>query len=485
MALLDGTAVNVILPVLQRELHANAQFVQWVVEGYALFLSALILVGGALGDVYGRRKMFVLGTALFAGASIGCAFAQTIEQLVFARCVQGVGAALLVPESLALISAQFEPKQRGKAIGTWAAFSAISGAIGPVLGGVIAQHFSWRWVFLLNVPIAALVIFIALRWIRESRDEDAGRHIDFVGAALATLGLGALVYALISLQGSLHETMDLAIGIGGVIVLVLFVLYEKRAHSPMMPLKFFGYPGFAGANAYTFLLYAGLGGSLFFVPFDLINVQHYTPTQAGAAMLPMTLILFFFSRFSGALQSKLGAGPMLVGGAIVAALGFVLFALAGEGRSYWLSFFPASVVLGIGAALFVAPLTATVMNSLETAHAGVASGVNNAIARAAGLIAVAALGLVLSAVFYRSYDARIARAPVAPQTRASLAADRTRLLTGYVPANIAAPDQPVVRSIVDASFVNAFAWVMFSSAGLALGAAGIAKFVFGRGQASG
>jgi len=170
MALLDGTAVNVILPVLQRDLHANAQFVQWVVEGYALFLSALILVGGALGDVYGRRKMFVAGTVLFAGASLGCAFAQTMEQLVFARCVQGVGAALLVPESLALISAQFEPKQRGKAIGTWAAFSAISGAIGPVLGGVIAQHFSWRWVFVLNVPLAAVVIFIALRWIRESRD---------------------------------------------------------------------------------------------------------------------------------------------------------------------------------------------------------------------------------------------------------------------------------------------------------------------------
>lgn len=484
MALLDGTAVNVILPVLQRELHANAQFVQWVVEGYALFLSALILVGGALGDVYGRRKMFVAGTIVFAGASIACALARTMEQLVIARCIQGVGAALLVPESLALISAQFEPAQRGKAIGTWAAFSAISGAIGPVLGGVIAQHFSWRWVFLVNVPIAALVIYISLRYIHESRDEDAGQHIDFVGAALATLGLGALVYSLIELQSGTNQTINLAIGVAGVIVLVLFVVYEKRSPSPMMPLKFFTYPGFAGANVYTFLLYAGLGGSLFFVPFDLINVQHYTPTEAGAAMLPMTLIMFFFSRYSGALQAKLGAGPMLVGGAIIAALGFALFALAGQGRSYWLSFFPASVVLGIGAVTFVAPLTATVMNSLETKHAGVASGVNNAIARAAGLIAVAALGLVLSAAFYRSYDARIARATVAPATRAKLAADRTRLLTGYVPANIAASDQPVVRSIVDASFVNAFAWVMFSSAGLALAAAGIAKFVFRSSQAS-
>ncbi len=174
MALLDGTAVNVILPIVQRDLHANAQFVQWVVEGYALFLSALILVGGALGDVYGRKRMFVTGTALFAGASIGCALAQTMEQLVIARCLQGIGAALLVPESLALISAQFDPQARGKAIGTWAAFSAISGAVGPVLGGVIAQNFSWRWVFLLNVPIGALVVFISTRWIRESRDESAG-----------------------------------------------------------------------------------------------------------------------------------------------------------------------------------------------------------------------------------------------------------------------------------------------------------------------
>jgi MFS family permease len=211
--------------------------------------------------------------------------------------------------------------------------------LAPVLGGVIAQHFSWRWVFVLNVPIAVLVIFIALRWIRESRYEDAGRHIDFGGAALATLGLGALVYALISLQSGLQQTMEIAIGVGGVIVLGLFVLYEKRTHSPMMPLKFFSYSGFAGANAYRFLLYAGLGGSLFFVPFDLINVHHYTPTQASAAMLPMTLIIFFFSRFSGALQARLGAGPMLAGGAIVAALGFVLFALAAKDEVIGYRFF--------------------------------------------------------------------------------------------------------------------------------------------------
>jgi EmrB/QacA subfamily drug resistance transporter len=483
MALLDGTAVNVILPIVQRDLHAGAQFVQWVVEGYALFASALILVGGALGDVYGRRKMFVVGTSLFAAASIGCAMAQTVEELVIARCVQGVGAALLVPESLALISADFDPQSRGKAIGTWAAFSAISGAVGPVLGGLIAQNFSWRWVFLLNVPAGAVIVVLSSRWIRESRDASAGPHIDFTGAALATAGLGGLVYALIGLQG-VYNTVSLGIGMVSLVLLVLFVLYEKGARSPMMPLRFFRSRDFSAANAYTFLLYAGLGGSLFFVPFDLINVQNYTPVQAGAAMLPLTAIIFLFSRFSGALQTRFGPRAMLSSGAFVAAVGFVLFAIAGEGKSYWVSFFPASAVLGIGAAIFVAPLTATVMNSLETAHAGVASGVNNAIARAGGLIAVAALGLVLSAVFYHAYDAQIGGAALAAQTRQALARDRARLLTGYVPGNIASADRLRVRAIVDNSFVGGFAWAMATSAGLALAAGAIAKFSFGRARAS-
>lgn len=480
MALLDATAVNVILPLVQRDFHSDAQFVQWVVEGYALFLSALILVGGALGDVYGRRRMFVTGTILFAAASIGCAAAHSMGQLVIARCVQGIGAALLVPESLALISAEFEPKIRGKAIGAWAAFSAISGAVGPVLGGLIAQSLSWRWVFIANVPIAAIVVILSLRCVRESRDDTAGKHIDVVGAALATLGLGALTFSLIQLQAGFGDRIALAIGAASPVLLALFIAYEARARAPMMPLRFFRSRDFSAANAYTFLLYAGLGGSLFFVPFDLINVQQYTPVQAGGALLPMTTIIFLFSRYSGALQNRFGASAMLTAGALVASAGFVLFALAGEGRSYWTSFFPASVVLGFGGAMFVAPLTTTVMNSLETAHAGVASGVNNAIARAAALIAVAAFGLVLSAVFYASYDSRAAKIPLAPASRQSLTRDRSRLLTGYVPPALAPQDRPRVRLLVDSSFVRGFGWVMSVTAALAFLAAVIAKFSFSR-----
>jgi MFS family permease len=281
-----------------------------------------------------------------------------------------------------------------------------------------------------------------------------------------------------------YDALSLGLGITSLAVLGRVVTYEHRARSPMMPLRFFHSRDFSAANAYTFLLYAGLGGSLFFVPFDLINVQHYTPVQAGAAMLPLTAIIFLFSRFSGALQSRFGPRAMLSWGAFVAAAGFALFAIAGEGKSYWISFFPAAAVLGIGAAIFVAPLTATVMNSLETAHAGVASGVNNAISRAGGLIAVAGLGLILSAAFYRTYDAQIVHAAVTAQTRQALSRDRARLLTGYVPGNIAPVDRSSVRAIVDRSFVGGFAWAMATAAGLALAASAIAKFSFSGSRAT-
>lgn len=474
MPMIDGTAVNVVLPILQRDMHADAATVQWIVEGYALFLSALILIGGALGDVFGRRRLFVLGSVLFALASGACAISVNAAELIVARCVQGVGAALLVPESLALISAQFVPQERAKAIGTWSAFSAISAAIGPVLGGYIAQHFSWRWVFLINVPISAFIIYLSLRHISESHDQTVSRSVDIVGAILASLGLGGIVYALIASQGHSVQALPLGIGIASLIVLAVFIYYESRAANPMMPLTFFRSATFSGANAYTLLLYAGLGGGLFFIPFDLINVQHYTPTAAGAAMLPMIVLLFALSRYSGSLSAKIGARPLIVGGALVAALGFLLFGLAGQGRSYWISFFPASVVLGLGAAMFVAPLTATVMNSIESAHAGSASGINNAISRTAALLAVAALGVVLTMVFFSNYDRNIAQATISPPTRASLVRDRDRLATGYLPAAIRGSERQEVGRIVESAFAQGFFYTMIISAILACAAAGIA-----------
>ena len=476
MPMIDGTAVNVILPILQRDLRADAATIQWIVEGYSLFLSALILIGGGLGDVLGRRRMFVFGCALFAVASAGCAFSANAAELLMARCAQGVGAALLVPESLALISAQFDEKERGKAIGTWSAFSAISTAIGPVLGGYIAQHFSWRWVFLINVPIAAFIIYIAMRHIADSHDETISQKIDILGAILASLGLGGVVYALIASQGHGFELVPVAIGVVSLILLGVFVWYEGRATNPMMPLRFFQSRVFAGANLYTLLLYAGLGGGLFFIPFDLINVQHYTPTAAGAAMLPMIIILFLFSRYSGAVQAKVGPRPMLVFGALVAALSYVLFAMTGQGKSYWVSFFPASVVLGIAAAIFVAPLTATVMNAIESTHAGIASGINNAVARTAGLIAIAALGLVLTIVFYSKYDRALAAAQLSPASRATLQRDRDRIVIGYIPSSIQGSDRARVTSIIQNAFTRGFEASMVACGLCALGA-GVVAFI--------
>ncbi len=396
MSFIDSTAVNVSLPVLQRELHAGPGQTQWVIEGYALFLSALILLGGALGDLYGRRRIFACGVVLFAAASIACARAGTIEILIAARCVQGIGGALLTPGSLALISAAYSGEARGRAIGLWSGFSALTSAAGPIIGGWLTQEFSWRYVFVINVPLAVLVL-LALHFVPESRDDSAVRRIDVGGAVLATAGLGLLVYGLIAMNAARITPVVIATTLAGIAVLYAFVLFERRTPDPMVRCDLFESRDFSAANIYTFFLYTAIGGSLYFVPFVLINVHHYTPTQAGAALLPFIFIMVVASRWSGGLVARIGARTPLILGAILAALGFLAFALPGNDGSYWTTFFPAATILGCGGALFVAPLTTTVMNSVPVEHSGVASGINNAVARTAGLIGVAVLGVVVSA----------------------------------------------------------------------------------------
>jgi EmrB/QacA subfamily drug resistance transporter len=397
MTFIDSTAVNVSLPVIQHELRTTTGQTQWVIEGYALFLSALILLGGALGDVYGRRRVFAAGIALFAIASLGCALAGNITLLIAARCVQGVGGALSTPESLALLSAAYDPKARGRAIGLWSGFTALTSALGPVIGGWLTQNFSWRYVFLINVPIAVAVLLILAFRVPESRDDSADRTIDATGATLATLGLALLVYGLIAMNAGRVSALALGIVVAGLAALALFVLFERRTADPMVRCDLFASRSFSVANIYTFLLYMAMGGSLYFVPFVLINVHHYTPTAAGGALLPFVFILVILSRWSGGLVARLGPRIPLVLGSILAGIGFCAYALPGSDGSYWTTFFPAATLLGLGGALFVAPLTTTVMNSVPVQHAGVASGINNAVARTAGLIGVAALGLVVTA----------------------------------------------------------------------------------------
>lgn len=365
MAFIDGTVVNVALPALQSNLRATVSEVQWVVEAYSLMLAAFLLFGGSLGDHYGRRRAFLAGVFLFTIASIWCGFAPTITQLILARAVQGLGGALLVPGSLAIISASFPEAERGRAIGTWSGFTAITAAIGPLVGGWLIEHVSWRAVFFINVPLALAAIVISIRCLTESKDATEKEGLDWGGALLTVLGLGAIVYALI--ESSRLTVRDPAIWfslIGGSVALLLFFGWEMRTRSPMVPMSIFRSRDFSGANILTSLLYAALGGTLFFVPLNLIQVQGYSATAAGAALLPFILIIFSLSRWGGGLVERYGAKAPLVFGPLIAALGFGLFAIPAVGGNYWLTFFPAVVVLGFGMATSVAPLTTTVMNSV-------------------------------------------------------------------------------------------------------------------------
>jgi EmrB/QacA subfamily drug resistance transporter len=473
MVFIDGTVVNVALPALQTKLNATVVDVQWVVEAYALFLAALLLVGGSLGDHYGRKRIYTIGVVIFALSSVWCGLAANIQQLIIARAAQGVGGALLVPGSLAIISASFKAEARGKAIGTWSGFTAITAAIGPVLGGWLIEHVSWRAVFFINVPLALTVLALVFLHVPESRDE-ASKDLDWFGAALATIALGAIVYGLLeSSRLGFRSPIILGALIGGVLIAILFIVVEARLGkngNPMLPLKLFSSTNFSGANLLTLFLYTALSGALFFLPLNLIQVQGYSPTAAGAALLPFVLIMFALSRWSGGLIKRYGAKLPLVIGPIIAATGFVLFTLPGaaESRSYWVTFFPAVVVLGLGMAVSVAPLTTTVMNAVKENRAGVASGINNAVSRVAGLLAVAVLGIVMLHSFNAELDQRLQTVHVAPEVKQALDQQRTRLAAAAVPAGVDSAMATTLKQAINDSFVAGFRRVTMVCGGLAL-----------------
>ncbi|HEX6748114.1 MAG TPA: MFS transporter [Longimicrobium sp.] len=469
MSFVDGTVVNVALPVLQRALGADVAGVQWVVESYALLLSALLLVGGALGDRYGRRLVFGAGVLLFGVASVACGLAPSLPWLIAARAVQGVGGALLVPGSLALISASFPPEKRGRAIGTWSGSTAIAAGLGPVLGGWLVEHASWRWIFYINVPFTAAVLAILALRVCESRDDEAaGARLDLAGAALATVGLGGITLALVE-SSRLGWGSPLVLGgmIGGVVALAAFVAVEHRARAPMVPPELFRSRTFTGANLLTLLLYAALGGAMFFIPFDLIDVQGYGAAAAGAAFLPFIVLMSLLSRWAGGLVDRFGARLPLTVGPLVAAGGLALYTLPGIGGSYWATFFPAVVVLGLGMTIAVAPLTTAVMGAVEQRHAGAASGVNNAVSRAAGLLAIAVFGLIAVGAFGDALPGRLRAHAVPADAASAVQTQRIRLAAAEAPENAPPAVRAAAARAVDEAFVHAFRVVMLVAAGMA------------------
>jgi len=400
MAFIDGSVVNIALPAIQQALHADAVSTQWIVNAYLLLLGALVLVGGSAADLYGRRRVFLWGIAVFTTASIACGLAPNITVLVISRAVQGLGAALLTPASLAMLGATFDQHDRSHAIGVWAGVGALTAAAGPVLGGWLVDQVSWRVIFLLNVPLAVAAAGLAILFANESRDPQPKR-LDWPGAGTIAIGLAAITWGLGAIPASgFHDTNVLAALAAGAAFLIGFVAIEARLHErAMMPLSLYRSRDFSATNALTLLLYFALSGSLYYLPFGLIRLGGYSAMQAGAALLPFALIMGFGASFAGALSDHFGPRLSLTAGPLIAACGLAQLAFADLGNSYWAGVFPAICVLAIGMTVTVPPLTSTVMASVGEAHAGIASGVNNAVARVAGLFAVAALGAVLFASF--------------------------------------------------------------------------------------
>jgi EmrB/QacA subfamily drug resistance transporter len=478
MAFIDSTVVNVAAPKFQIAFQASVVDVQWVIESYGLVLASLILAGGALGDWMGRRLVFLLGVAVFAAASAACGLAPSVHFLVVARSVQGIGAAMLIPGSLAIISASFDEKSRGQAIGTWSGFTAITTALGPVLGGWLIEHASWRWAFFLNVPMAAAVIVLSLLHVPESRNSRAQR-LDWAGALLATVSLAGIVTGLLE-SSKLGWRNPLVPGslLGGVIFLILFLWVETRISSPMVSLSLFKSRSFLGANLLTLFLYAAIGIFFFLFPVTLMQVHRYSATAAGAAALPVIVLLFFLSRWSGSLVARYGGKLPLILGPLIVAAGFVLFAVFSEGGNYWKTFFLASVVLGLGLAVTVAPLTTVVMASVDRDHAGTASGINNAVARLAGVLAIAVLGIVMVKVFSTHFNRSLATLPLNSETVREIRSKEIDLAGMDLPKNLDANASAALRNAVSQAFLSGFRLILFSCAGLSIASAAVARISF-------
>ena len=481
MAFIDSTAMNVVIPVLQSELNATIPQVQWIMEAYALFMSSLMLLGGSLGDKFGRKRIFALGIVIFTGASIWCGLSPSTSQLIVARAFQGAGGALLIPGSLAIVNISFSDEHRGRAIGIWSGFTAITTTLGPILGGWLAQNLSWRYVFFINVPLALIVLGVLYWRIPESKKANGEEKLDLWGSLLVTLGLGCIVFGLIDSAnvGFGHPKVIIPFIAGGLFLLG-FLFYESRTSSPMMPLNLFKSKTFSGGNFIILLFWAAWSGAIFFIPFNLIQLQGYSAAGAGLAFVPLVIVLFLFSPWAGGLVTNYGAKLPIIAGTILASIGFYLFTLPGIGGSYWTTFFPAITILGIGMAIIISPLTTAVMGSVELKESGVASGINNTMGRIAGLLAIAVMGVFALSTFSRSLDYELDSVDLQQETRQYIDDQRIKILLIDIPENVKTETKTYIRNAIDKSFLASFRLMMLISSGLVLLCAFVAWFTIER-----
>jgi EmrB/QacA subfamily drug resistance transporter len=462
---IDSTVVNVALPAIRDDLGGGLAGQQWLNDAYLLTLGALLLLGGSLGDLHGRRRIFMVGLIGFGVASVLCAAAPTIETLILARALQGVAGALLVPNTLGLIVAKFPRDERGAAIGTWTAWTGIAMVIGPLVGGLILDVASWRWIFAINIVPVAAGVWIA-RQVDDAHDAPSPGRLDLVGATLGTLGLAGPVFALIEqpLRGW-GDPLILVALLGGLALLAAFVVYERRASHPMLPLSLFSQRNFAVGNVATLAVYGGLGAAPFFLIIFLQQVAGYSPLAAGLSTVPVTALMFSLSKRFGALADRIGPRVFMATGPLVAGAGFALLARIDASGDYLADVLPGVLVFGLGLSLTVAPLTATVLGGVEERHAGMASAINNAVARIGSLLAIAAIGAVVSVSFASALDERTAELPLDAEGRAFVQDARDRALTAEAPASLGAQRASVDEALDDSS-VEAFRLAMLITGGL-------------------
>ena len=480
IANINGSVVNIALPAIETDLATSVAVIQWLINAYTLFLSAFLLIGGAAGDLFGRRRILLVGITIFAAASLWCGLSPTVAQLILGRAIQGAGGALMIPSSLAIIGATFDQSERGKAIGTWAGFSALAAAIGPLLGGWIVDHFTWRGIFLITPLLALPTIWIALYKLPESRDDAAKGGLDWRGSLLAFGSLGSLAFGLISapVLGWSNELVILALP-GGLLLLAAFIWQEAHSGAPMLPLGLFRSRTFSAVNLLTLFLYAGLAGLFFFLPFALIQVQGFSATLTGTAFLPFTLIMGALSRWSGGLLDRFGAKWLQIIGPAIAALGMALLALSVGSGSYWATLV-AIAVLALGMVVSVAPLTTTVINAVPTHQTGIASGINNAVSSVANLLAIAILGAVALGVYNRELDKNLEMKVVSGDVRQAIERAKGQFVVAPALSTVQGDDRRVAEIVIKRSLAKTIRFTMLACALLALAGAACVALLPGR-----